>query len=85
MKDKMYTVEIRDDKRDNSLCSLSVFTRLTSDCMLVRFPYLLGMQAASILCGTVLCLYYQPFIWPIWLSRISYNYLAQGTIFGKEY
>jgi hypothetical protein len=47
MKDKTYTVETRYDKRENSLCSLSVFTRLTADCMLVRFPYLLATQVVS--------------------------------------
>jgi hypothetical protein len=44
MKDKMYTVETRDDKRANWLFSLSVFTRLTAECMPVLFPYLIGMQ-----------------------------------------
>jgi len=44
IKDKMHTVETRDDKRDNWLFSLSVFTRLTADCTPVLLPCLIGMQ-----------------------------------------
>jgi len=77
IKDKMHTVETRDDKRDNWLFSLSVFTRLTADCTPVLLSYLIGMQVLP------------TFVVPYFAYITNYffglfgSYLAQGTIFRK--